>query len=162
VKRWLPSPWLSLGLFCGWLLLVRGISAGQVLLALLVALAVPLLTAPLRPTPGPLRRWGVLLALIARVGRDVLRSAVEVALGVARSRGRPPRGTFVTVPLSLRDEHALAALAMITAVVPGTVWSELAPDRSALLIHVFDLDDEAAFIAHFQADYERPLREIFE
>jgi len=47
-------------------------------------------------------------------------------------------------------------------VIPGTVWSELAPDRSSLLVHVFDLDDEAAFIAHFKADYEHPLKEIFE
>ena len=51
---------------------------------------------------------------------------------------------------------------MITAVVPGTVWCELAPDRSALLMHVFDLDDEAAFLAHFRTDYEMPLMEIFE
>ena len=91
-----------------------------------------------------------------------MRSAVEVGLGVVRARRRPPRGRFVVVPLELRDEHALAALAMITAVIPGTVWAELAPDRSALLLHVFDLADEAAFIAHFKRDYEHPLKEIFE
>ena len=51
---------------------------------------------------------------------------------------------------------------MISAVIPGTVWSELAPDRSALLMHVFDLEDEAAFIQHFKTDYEQPLKEIFE
>jgi len=56
----------------------------------------------------------------------------------------------------------LASLAMITAVVPGTVWAELATDRSALLLHVFDVDDEAAFIAHYKSRYERPLQEIFE
>ena len=66
------------------------------------------------------------------------------------------------LPLELRDPHALAALAMITTVIPGTVWSELAPDNSALLLHVFDLDDEAAFIAHFTADYVHPLKEVFE
>jgi multicomponent K+:H+ antiporter subunit E len=66
------------------------------------------------------------------------------------------------VPLDLHDAHGLAALAMISAVIPGTVWSELAPDRSALLMHVFDLEDEAAFIQHFKNDYERPLKEIFE
>lgn len=162
MKRLLPSPWLSLGLFGGWLLLTRSFSVGQVLLGLLVALLMPLLMAPLRPRPGPLRHWGVLLRLILRVGRDVLRSALDVARGVLRSRRQPPRGTFVVVPLALRDEHALAALAMITAVVPGTVWCELAPDRSALLMHVFDLDDEAAFLAHFRTDYEMPLKEIFE
>ncbi|MFP5397005.1 MAG: Na+/H+ antiporter subunit E [Gammaproteobacteria bacterium] len=162
MRRWLPSPWLSLGLFGGWLLLNRSLSPGHLLLGALVAVAMPLLMAPLRPRPGPLRRWGVLALLILRVGRDVVRSAVEVAGGVVRARVRPPRGAFVVVPLELRDVHALASLAMITAVIPGTVWSELASDRSALLIHVFDLDDEAAFVARFKRDYEHPLKEIFE
>lgn len=162
MKRWIPSPWLSLGLFGGWLLLNRSASPGHLLLAGLVAGAMPLLMAALRPTPGPLRRWGVLAWLILRVTGHVVRSALDVARGVLRARTRPPRGSFVVVPLELRDAHALAALAMITTVVPGTVWSELAPDRSALLLHVFDLGDEAAFVAHFKADYERPLKEIFE
>ena len=74
-----------------------------------------------------------------------------------RARRRAPRSAFVACRSTLRDPHALAALAIITTVVPGTVWSELAPDRSALLLHVFDLDDEAAFIAHYKARYERPL-----
>ncbi len=162
LRRVLPSPWLSLGLFGGWLLLTRSVSLGQALLGLLVAVVAPLLTAPLRPRPGPLRHFGTLFRLIVRVGADVLRSAIQVGLGVVRTRRRPPRGNFVVVPLELRDEHALAALAMITTVIPGTVWTELAPDRSALLLHVFDLADEAAFIAHFKRDYEHPLKEIFE
>ena len=56
----------------------------------------------------------------------------------------------------------VAALSMICTVVPGTVWSELALDRSILLLHVFDLDDESQFIQHFKTTYERPLMEIFE
>ena len=162
MKRLLPSPWLSLALLGGWLLLTRSFSAGQWLLGTAAAVALPLLLAPLRPRPGPLRRWGTLLRLILRVGRDVLRSAVQVGFGVLRAGSHPPRGTFVVVPLELRDAHALAALVMITTVIPGTVWSELAADRSALLVHVFDLSDEAAFIAHFKSDYEQPLKEIFE
>ena len=61
-----------------------------------------------------------------------------------------------------RDANGLAALAVITTIVPGTVWSELALDRSAFLLHVFDLDDEASFIAWFKSRYERPLMEIFQ
>jgi multicomponent K+:H+ antiporter subunit E len=162
MKRWLASPWLSLGLFVGWLLLNRSVGPGDIALGALAALAIPRLMAPLRPTPGPLRHGGVLAVLVLRVGRDVVRSAVGVAAGVLRARSRPPRAAFVVVPLELRDTHALAALAMITTVVPGTVWCELAPDRSALRLHVFDVADEAAFIAHFKSDYEQPLRRIFE
>jgi multicomponent K+:H+ antiporter subunit E len=162
MKRLLPSPWLSLGLLGGWLLLAREQGVGQLLLGLLVAVAMPLLLGRLRPRPGPLRRLGVLARLILRVGAEVVRSAIQVGSGVARSGTTPPRGTFVVIPLDLRDPHSLAALAMISAVIPGTVWSELAADRSALLMHVFDVDDEAAFVQHFKADYEQPLKEIFE
>lgn len=162
MKRLLPAPWLSVGIFGGWLLLNQSLSAGQLVMATLVALVVPTLLASLRPAPGPLRHWGVLLMLILRVGVDVVTSALDVAAAVMRSNQKPPRSAFVTVPLDLRDPHALAALAIITAVVPGTVWSELASDHSALLVHVFDVDDEAGFIAHFKRTYERPLKEIFE
>ena len=162
MKRILPAPWLSLGIFGGWLLLNQSLAPGQLLLAVIVALAMPLLFSALRPRPGPLRRWGVLLRLVLQVGADVVTSALDVAFGVLRARRQPPRSAFVMVPLELRDPHALAALAIITAVVPGTVWSELAADRSVLLMHVFDVDDEADFIAHFKATYEQPLQEIFE
>lgn len=161
MKRLLPSPWLSLGLFGGWLLLARQPSLGTALVGLVVALAMPLLTAPLRPAPGCLRRWHRILVLVLMVGFEVLRSAVDVGQGVMRASRKPPRGAFVTIPLDLRDEHALAALAMITTVIPGTVWSELAPDRGAVRLHVFDLDDEAEFVALYKARYERPLLEIF-
>ncbi|MGE1125623.1 Na+/H+ antiporter subunit E, partial [Pseudomonas zeae] len=91
------------------------------------------------------------------VGGDVVMSSLDVGRGVLRAGRRPPRGGFVSVPLDLRDAHGLAALAIITAVVPGTVWCELAPARSALRLHVFHLDNEAVFVAHFKARYECPL-----
>jgi multicomponent K+:H+ antiporter subunit E len=68
----------------------------------------------------------------------------------------------VVIPLELRDPLGLAVLAMVTTVVPGTVWSELALDRSALLLHVWDVHEKEAFVSRFKARYERPLREIFE
>jgi multicomponent K+:H+ antiporter subunit E len=161
MKRLLPSPLLSASLLALWLMLNLSLSLGQVLLGTLVAWVMPLLMAPLRPAGGPIRHPLVLARLILRVGGDVVLSALSVGRGVLVSRQHAPRGSFVVVPLALRDAHALAALAMITAVVPGTVWCELAPDRSALLLHVFDLDDEATFIEHFKARYEGPLLEIF-
>ena len=162
MKRCLPAPLLSAGLFVLWLLLNQSLSLGQVVLGAAVAIVMPVLMAPLRPAAGALRHPRVLVLLILRVGADVVLSALDVGRGVLRAGRQPPRGRFVVVPLELRNAHALAALAMITTVVPGTVWSELAPDRSALLLHVFDLDDEGTFIAHFKGRYERPLLEIFE
>lgn len=162
MRRWLPSPLLSAALATMWLVLNRSVSPGHVLLGVLLGLMLPLLFGPLRPTPGPLRRPLVLVRLVLRVGVDVLRSALVVARGVLGAHHQAPRARFVRVPLDLHNVHGLAALAVITTVVPGTVWAELAPDRSALLLHVFDVVDDAVFVDHFKARYERPLLEIFQ
>lgn len=162
MKRWIPSPLLSLALFALWLVLNGSINPGQVLLGAAAAIGMPWLMAPLRPGGGPLRKPLALVRLVLVVGGDVVLSALDVGRGVLRSHRHPPRGQFVVVPIDLRDAHALAALSIITTVVPGTVWSELAPDCSRLLLHVFDLDDEAAFIRHYKSRYEQPLKEIFE
>ena len=162
MKRLFPAPWLSLALWALWLLLNLSLSAGNLLLGAALAILAPLMFAPLRPLPVRIRRPGVILKLFFLVGRDVVLSNIAVAWGVLRAGKYPPRSRFIKIPLDLRDANGLAALSMITTVVPGTIWSELALDRSVLLLHVFDLGDEAAFIEHFKTAYERPLMEIFE
>lgn len=162
MRRWLPSLPLSAALWALWLLLNDSVAPADLLLGLVVALVAPALVAPLKPRGPRLRKPLVLARLVLRVGRDVVTSALQVAAGLLRAGSRPPRGTFVTVPLDLHDPHGLAALAIITAVVPGTVWCDLAADRTRLLIHVFDLPGDAAdFIAFYKERYELPLKEIF-
>ena len=99
---------------------------------------------------------------ILTVAYDVLVSNFQVGWGVVTFRSRKPRSSFVIVPIELRDPLGLTALAMVTTVVPGTVWSELALDRSAVMLHVWDVGDESSFVTRFKARYEKPLREIFE
>ena len=162
MKRLFPAPWLSLSLWVLWLLLNLSLSAGNLLLGAALGFLAPLMFAPLRPLPIRIRRPGVIIKLFFLVGRDVVVSNIAVAWGVLTAGKKPPRSRFIKIPLNLRDANGLAALSMITTVVPGTIWSELALDRSVLLLHVFDLDDEATFIEHFKTAYERPLMEIFE
>lgn len=162
LQRLVPAPVTSAALLGMWLALARGVSAGQVTLGLLLALIVPLLTVSLRPTTVRVKRPRVIVRFILTVGYDVLMSNLEVAWGVVRWRWRPSQSRFVIVPLELRDPLGLAALSMVTTVVPGTVWCELALDRSALLLHVWDVGEDGAFISRFKARYEAPLREIFE
>ena len=129
---------------------------------LALSLVVPVVTAKLRPTPVRVRRPLTVVLFILRVGRDVLMSNFAVAWGLVAWPWRTPRARFVIIPLELRDPYGLAALAMVTTVVPGTVWTELALDRSAVMLHVWDVGDEAAFVARYKARYEKPLQEIFE
>jgi multicomponent K+:H+ antiporter subunit E len=162
MKRLFPAPWFSLALWLLWLLLNLSLSAGDLLLGAALGILAPLLMAPLRPLPVRIRKPGTILRLLARVGTDVIVSNLQVAWRVLDMDRREPHSVFVKVPLDLRNANGLAALSTITTVIPGTVWSELALDRSILLMHVFDLEDEAQFIQHFKATYERPLMEIFE
>lgn len=162
LQRLLPAPLMSAGLLALWLCLARSTSAGQVLLGVVLALTVPLVTRTLRPTAVRVRKPWVVVRYILTVILDVLLSNLEVAWGVLRWRWRRPDARFVTVPLELRDPIGLAALAMVTTIVPGTVWSELALDRSALRLHAWNVGDEQAFVARYKRRYEQPLQEIFE
>ena len=164
MRRVFPAPLLSVSLFVLWLVLARSASTGQLIIAVIVALAMPLLTAPLLPLRPRIRRPGTLVRLILRVGGDVVVSNFIVARGTLRRLGQMPGGRFVRMPLELNDPHAIAALATITTVIPGTVWTELAGDRSWYMLHVFDLDEHEvdAFVARYKERYEHPLKEIFE
>jgi multicomponent K+:H+ antiporter subunit E len=157
-----PAPLSSAALLALWLALARSTSLGHVLLGVGIAFAVPILTSNLRPTNVRVRRPLVAARFIVRVACDVLRSNFDVARGIVAWRWRRPRARFVVVPLELRDPLGLAVLAMVTTIVPGTVWSELALDRSALLLHVWNVGEEGTFADRFKARYEKPLREIFE
>ncbi|MBD1554031.1 Na+/H+ antiporter subunit E [Pseudomonas typographi] len=160
MNRWLPTPWLSLGLWALWLVLNASLSTGHLLLGALIGWGAPRLMAPLRPRHARIARPWLIVRLLARVAIDMVHANLQV-LGTVLGP-QPSHSRFVSIPLALRDPHALAALAAICAVVPGTVWSQLSADRSTLLMHVLVLvGDEAAFIRRFKATYEQPLLEIF-
>lgn len=161
LRAWFPWPGLSLVVLAAWLALARPASAAQVLGGLLLAWAVPRVLVQLRAPRVRLRRPVRALAYVATVVRDVVASNIEVGWGVIRRGAQQPGARFVVVPLDLRDPVGLAVLSMVTTIVPGTVWSELALDRSAILLHVWDVDDESSFVARFKARYEQPLCEIF-
>jgi multicomponent K+:H+ antiporter subunit E len=161
LRRFVPAPLGSAALLALWLALARSMSPGQIVLGLAVALVVPSLTTSLR-VKARVRRPFLLVRYIGTVVHDVLASNFLVAWGVLAWPWRQPCSSFVSIPLELRDPAALAVLAMVTTVVPGTVWSEIALDRSRLLLHVWNVNEEQVFIKRFKSRYEKPLQEIFE
>lgn len=162
IRRWIPSPPLSVALFVVWLLLNQSLDAATLLMALILALVVPLLTRGLRPAAVRMRRPLVALRLTGVVLRDMVRSAAMVARELLTRRTDDIPAHFLLVPLDVRDANALAVLAMILCLTPGTAWGELSLDRSTLLLHVFDLQDEQGMIRMIKDRYEKPLMEIFE
>ena len=90
---------------------------------------------------------------------EVFESAAR--LGEADLPGQHKRVSgFVVVPLELREPAALAILASILTCTPGTAWVEYDSTANKLLIHVFDLVDEAHWIDLIKNRYERLLLEM--
>jgi multicomponent K+:H+ antiporter subunit E len=167
----LPAPILSGLLLGAWLMLNQSLSLGQFLLGLLLAWAVPLLThrqsaaydgrsQAENDRPVRLHRLAPAARLAGVLLLDILLANVEVARRVLGPEAAL-RPCFVWVPLRLRSPQAVALLATIVTLTPGTVSSQLSDDGLHLLVHALHCTDEAALVASIQARYETPLLEIF-
>ena len=162
MKRILPSLPLTALLFVVWLLLNQSVSPGTLLMGAVLAVLVPLGTKGLRPGSVTMRKPLLAFKLWAIVMRDFVRSNIRVATLILTRRPRDIPSGFLLVPLDMRDPHALAMLAMILCLTPGTAWAEVSLDRSVLLLHVFEIVNADAMVAMIKQRYERPLMEIFE
>lgn len=161
MKRLLPNPLLSVGLFLASILMSGSADPPSILLAVVMALAAPQVMRVLRIEPVRVRNPGAILKLAAWVAVDVLRSNLAVSRILAGNRTDRTSG-FIHIPLDLRDRFGLAVLAIIITSTPGTLWVEYDRARGRLLMHVLDLVDEATWVETIKQRYERPLMEIFE
>jgi multicomponent K+:H+ antiporter subunit E len=162
VSRVLPYPVLTASFVLMWLLLTR-FSLGHLVLGTGVAILAGQAMSALQPAKPRLRRWDLIPQLVANVLVDIIRSNLSVArLILAGGRHGQRHSGFVEIPLALRDQTGLAILAMIVTATPGSAWIEYNPARGLLLLHVFDLVDEAGWVDLVKNRYEHLLMEIFE
>ena len=112
MKRFLPSPPLSVAVFLLWLLLVADFGVGQIVLAAILALVLPLLAGLLQPERAHFGRTLMILVLIRRVLWDMLLSNIEVARRILGPE-RVLTPAFVWLPLELTSIHGITALASI-------------------------------------------------
>lgn len=163
MRRWLPSPLLSLGLLLTWLLLNQSLEAAHWLLGAALAIVAPLLARPLQPHgQAHIRRPLALLRLLGFSAIEILRSCINVSQIILLRRSADVNSQFIRVPLDLRSPHGLALLSCLINSTPGTVWVDLLPDSHELLLHVFDLHDEAWWVETIKIRYEGPLIEVFD
>jgi len=161
MMRWLPFPLMSAALLILWLLLNQTLSLGHTLLGSLVALIGCWVLTLLGSPNFRVRRPAVLIGLSAAVLADIIRSNIAVARIILGFGRRERRSGFVDIPLDLRNQYALAALACIITSTPGTLWVGFDGANGTLTIHVLDLIDENEWIRTIKGRYERPLLEIF-
>jgi multicomponent K+:H+ antiporter subunit E len=162
MSRLVPYPLLTLGLLLMWLLLNR-FSPGHLLLGTAVAIVAGKAMSALQPAKPRIRRWDLIAQLLGVVLYDIVRSNLAVAtLILTGGRHGQRRSGFVEIPLTLRDPTALAILAVIVTATPGTAWMQCDARRGAVLLHVFDLVEEADWISLIKGRYESLLLEIFQ
>ena len=160
MKRWLPHPVLSILLFIAWLLLSADLSLAHIVLAAILAWAIPYVCRSfLAGLPAVKSPWAALRLLFV-VTYDIVVANVVVARLILGSP-KKLRPLFVEMPITLTQPMSISLLASIITMTPGTVSAELTDDNRVLIIHALDCADPSALIADIQNRYEKPLMEIF-
>ena len=160
MTRLLPHPITSFFVLVVWLELYSSLAALHLITGVLLAVLIPLVLNRALDDPVTIRRPGIALRLGAVVLWDIIVSNLVVARRVLGPLPRLRPG-FIEVPLDLGHPDAVALLASIIAITPGTVAADVDDARTRILVHVLDLDDPAQLIAEIKHRYERPLKEIF-
>ncbi|MFG1302391.1 Na+/H+ antiporter subunit E [Xanthobacter sp. V3C-3] len=160
--RLLPHPLLTVLLTLVFVFLMNEVTAGVVVLGVILGLAIPLLTAPFWPGRPRLKAPLTIAEYALLVMWDIVVSNIEVAKLILFRRGASLRTRYVCVPLDLETPEAIAMLAGTITMTPGTVSADLSADGKALLVHCLDAGDPEATVAAIKARYERRLKRIFE
>ncbi len=157
IKRWLPSPPLSLALFVVWLLLNQSLDAGTLLLAAILAIAVPVLTQGLRPATVRMRRPGLALRLSGVVALDLVPFGAD--RGLAAAHAARQRHVAVLRAGAARAARSQRAGGAGDDPVPHARARPGAKSRSTarmLLIHVFDCRGRSRLHRHDQVALRAP------
>lgn len=160
MKRFLPHPALSVAIFLLWLALNNASSLAHAVLALILAIGLPLLTRRFWPEHPPKVKLLPAIRLLGVVLWDIFIASIDVAklvLGPTR-RIKP---AFVEVPLDMEDPFVGTLLASIVSLTPGTVSIDIDRSRWVLQVHALNVNDSADIIDSIKTRYEKPLKEIF-
>jgi multicomponent K+:H+ antiporter subunit E len=158
---WLPHPALSLLLALVWLLLQRSLAPAHLLSAAVLALLLPRLLHGFIGDGVHPRSPRTMLHLAGVVLWDIVMSNIAVARIVLNPASKP-QPAWVEVQLEAEHPTAIALLATIITMTPGTVSCVIDERRHSILVHALDCSDAAAMAAQIKQRYERPLRRIFD
>ena len=160
MSRWLPHPLLSAALAISWLLLTGERTLAHLLLGIALGVIIPLTIAPFLEHLPKVLSARAAIALTLRVTWDIVLANIAVSRLVLGPMGRL-RPVFLHVPLAVTHPQAVALLASIITMTPGTVSITVNDEKRELLVHALDCPDPEKAIADIKSRYEKPLLEIF-
>jgi len=164
LRRLVPHPLLSLLLVACWLWLNNTLAPGHLLLGAVLGIGIPYVTRRFWPEPLQVRRPLRVLEYVAVVTGDIVIANLQVAVVILGpvSRLRP---VFVRVPLELRTDFAVTALASTVTLTPGTVSIAIEDDGAGgrvLVVHALRCLEPDDMVRTIKQRYERRLKEILE
>lgn len=160
VRQVIPQPLVSLAIILLWLVLVGTLSYGQVLIALLLALFVPLFTSRFWPDQPKMGHPFTAMMLFGRVLYDIVVANIDVA---RRVLGPIPvlRPAWAEVPLDTDDFFVATLVGSIITLTPGTLTCDVDREKRMLLVHFLHVEDVDASISEIKERYEAPLKKVF-
>lgn len=161
IRRLFPHPALAVLLFLVWILLANTLSAGTIVMALLIGVIVPLITAPYWRDKPLLHIGWPLVGYIGLVIWDIVVANFQVAWLILFRRNRDLNSCWLVIPLDIRRPEAITTLAGTISLTPGTVSADVSADGHALLVHALDAADPEAEVARIKSRYEDRLKRIF-
>lgn len=161
MTRLYPHPWLSVLLFLTWFGLVNQLKIGTAVMALILATAIPLLTAQWWPNRPRIRAPFALARYILLVLWDILVANVQVAKIILFMPNDQIQSRWIAVPIELTSPEAITLLAGTITMTPGTLTADMSADGRVLLIHSLHAPDPDAIRDDIKARYEARLKRIF-
>lgn len=161
IRRLVPHPLLSLTLGLVWIALVNKVTPGNVVLAVIFGLAVPMITAPYWPDRPRVRNPAAIAGYILVVMWDIVVANFEVASIILFRRNADLKSHWIVIPLDLTSAEAITVLAGTITMTPGTVSASLSADARSILVHCLHADDPDKVRDTIKSRYERRLKEIF-
>lgn len=162
LRRLFPHPLLSLLLFITWMLLVNQIKLGSMVMALILAIIIPKLTAPYWPNRPKIKSIPAFAGYVLLVMWDIVKANVEVARIVLFMPNSKIDSRWIVVPIDLKSPEAITVLAGTITMTPGTVTSDMSSCGRVLLIHALHAPDPDSIIKDIKTRYEDRLKRIFE
>ena len=102
-----------------------------------------------------------LLIFIVYYLKELVLSSLYVAYDIMTPKDLMRPG-IVEVPIDLKSDTAIIALANLISMTPGSLTVDMTPDKKKLFIHAMYLHDKEKFIAKTKSELEDKIRLIFE
>jgi multicomponent K+:H+ antiporter subunit E len=160
MRRFFPHPALSVTIFLLWMALNNASSLAHAVLAVILAIGLPMLTRRFWPEHPPSVKFWPAVRLFCVVVWDIMLASIDVAKLVLGPTKRI-KPAFIEVPLDLREPYVGTILASIVSLTPGTVSIDIDRTRWVLQVHALNVDNLEETISSIKTRYEKPLKEIF-